>query len=691
MKRIGIFLICMMLVTSCVMVFFPIEIVKASGNTFYVGGSGPGNYTTIQSAIDAASPGDTVFIYEDSSPYIENIIVNKSINILGEYKDTTIIDGNGKNYVICINAENVKINDLSFRNTSKELVTYGSGIKIQYSSNILISDCIVTDAMAGITITDSQNNHVSYCDISDNSVGILLVNSSNNLIDFNTVSDNQGSFGSNMPGTWSISGGIVFSKSSKNILKNNNLSNNFVGLIFIDLTPESNIKKNDFDNNIDSSNTINWYPVYYFFNKTGLTINNLKTTYLTLAFCNNCQITNCNIDSGDSISLISSNNCIISHCNSSNNFIGISITGSNEYSSNNNIIQNCNMSNNFYNGFGISYGTGNIISNCIMRNNGFPSSVYQAPTTSILNNKLYNDGLMGDIDSKIENNTVNDKNLYYFSNKKDIKLDGEPIGQVCFINCSNCSVVNTEISHTGAPIIIALSNNILIHNCKIQDNTYLSIQTVESNNIKIQQCKIQNNFAGIYMQSTSDSEISDCNISNNRFTGIALITYSNNNIIKNCNIDNSSSYKLIFIMPLGNILIGGFSDGNLIYNCSITNSLNYGISVFYSSNNHIYQNKFINNYINAMCTSSGNYWDDNEKGNYWDDYEELYPNASKIWWKGVWDTPYDITGGNNQDKFPLIKPEGKSKNKSITIDNPLLRFLENYPIFYQLLHRVLNL
>ena len=33
------------------------------GNTLYVGGSGEGNYTKIQDAINNASDGDTVFVY----------------------------------------------------------------------------------------------------------------------------------------------------------------------------------------------------------------------------------------------------------------------------------------------------------------------------------------------------------------------------------------------------------------------------------------------------------------------------------------------------------------------------------------------------------------------------------------------------------------------------------------------------
>ena len=49
----------------------------ASGNVIYVGGIGPGNYSTIQEGIDAANPGDTVNVF--SGTYYENVIVNKTI------------------------------------------------------------------------------------------------------------------------------------------------------------------------------------------------------------------------------------------------------------------------------------------------------------------------------------------------------------------------------------------------------------------------------------------------------------------------------------------------------------------------------------------------------------------------------------------------------------------------------------
>jgi hypothetical protein len=87
-----------------------------SGTIFYVGGSGPDNYTRIQEAIENASNGDTVFVYDDSSPYYENLVIDKSIYLIGENQDCTIINGSKLNSLldtIEIKANNVYISGLS--------------------------------------------------------------------------------------------------------------------------------------------------------------------------------------------------------------------------------------------------------------------------------------------------------------------------------------------------------------------------------------------------------------------------------------------------------------------------------------------------------------------------------------------------------------------------------------------------
>ena len=100
----------------------------SNGNTLYVGGSGPGNYSKIQDAIDNASLGDTVFVYSYSSPYYENVYIkyDKTINLIGENKYFTVIDGNKSGHVVRINGvEGVTISGFTIRNSGEG----GSGIE----------------------------------------------------------------------------------------------------------------------------------------------------------------------------------------------------------------------------------------------------------------------------------------------------------------------------------------------------------------------------------------------------------------------------------------------------------------------------------------------------------------------------------------------------------------------------------
>ncbi|MHA2367036.1 MAG: hypothetical protein ACXAC7_23995, partial [Candidatus Hodarchaeales archaeon] len=65
--------------------------IQNRGDTLYVGGSGPDNYSSIQGAVNAAQDGDTIFVY--SGVYFENVLIPKTVTLIGEDKETTIIDG----------------------------------------------------------------------------------------------------------------------------------------------------------------------------------------------------------------------------------------------------------------------------------------------------------------------------------------------------------------------------------------------------------------------------------------------------------------------------------------------------------------------------------------------------------------------------------------------------------------------
>jgi parallel beta-helix repeat protein len=93
------------LVVGIVLLFLGSGIPTIKGNnlaplsyTLYVGGTGPGNYTRIQDAINVSVDGGTIFVYNNSSPYHESIQVIHSVTLLGEDQETTIIDEDSHEY-----------------------------------------------------------------------------------------------------------------------------------------------------------------------------------------------------------------------------------------------------------------------------------------------------------------------------------------------------------------------------------------------------------------------------------------------------------------------------------------------------------------------------------------------------------------------------------------------------------------
>ena len=109
------------------------------GNTLYVGGSGPGNYTTIQAAINASTDGDTIFVY--SGVYHEKLRIFKAIHLIGESKTTaiieTVISNNGE--LILIGSNNVTISGFTlYPNSDSE--SYCTIISVFNSNNITISE-----------------------------------------------------------------------------------------------------------------------------------------------------------------------------------------------------------------------------------------------------------------------------------------------------------------------------------------------------------------------------------------------------------------------------------------------------------------------------------------------------------------------------------------------------------------------
>jgi parallel beta-helix repeat protein len=166
-------------------------------NILYVGGSGEGNYTRIQDAIDNASDGDTVFVYDDSSPYYDNVTIDKQIQLIGENKDTTIMDAQKKGSVIFIINNSVTVTGFTLQNSGDEF--YNGGVEIRSNHNLITENIIIFNKI-GVSIKDCEENTVSKNIIRNNTEGvhpniyyggIFIKNSNYNLIIENIIKNND--------------------------------------------------------------------------------------------------------------------------------------------------------------------------------------------------------------------------------------------------------------------------------------------------------------------------------------------------------------------------------------------------------------------------------------------------------------------------------------------------------------------
>lgn len=158
----------------------------SSGKWLYVGGSGPGNYTTIQGAISAAKSADTVFVY--SGTYSEYIKINKAINLIGEDKNTTIINGIDYLLAVTIEANNINVTNFQITNGHTYNVWFGD---TEYSS---ISNCIIHSSRWNGTCISQLSNKckVSNCDFYYNKIGIVIYGTNALILDCNIFSNGNG-------------------------------------------------------------------------------------------------------------------------------------------------------------------------------------------------------------------------------------------------------------------------------------------------------------------------------------------------------------------------------------------------------------------------------------------------------------------------------------------------------------------
>ena len=208
-------------------------------------------YRYIQDGIDNASDGDTIFVY--SGTYYENVIVDKTVDLTGEDRNSTIIDGLNKGSVIKVKTESVSIENFTLRNGTHGV--YDDYDKTSISHNIIINN------NKGIGSSYSENVNITGNIISENNYGITFYRTEDNIIKGNHILSNK-KIGilfdlATMPGL-----GCENNSVSYNIIQKNAIG------IYLYSSPDNNINYNNFYQNIvdasfDFTGRNNWNYNYW--------------------------------------------------------------------------------------------------------------------------------------------------------------------------------------------------------------------------------------------------------------------------------------------------------------------------------------------------------------------------------------------------------------------------------------------
>jgi parallel beta-helix repeat protein len=243
-------------------------IVKANfdARIWTVDDDGPADFNNIQEAINNANSSDTIFVH--NGVYYENVVVNKTVTLIGEDNNSTIVDGNKAETVIHITANNVTMKNFTIRKSG--MYPY-SGILVENCIGVVINNSIVVSNYEGIDLLYSFNNVICNNTISNNYLGVYLYSSNNNVLSDNTISSNNyhgvylySSNNNTISGNTISSNnydGVYFYSSTDNVLSGNTISsNNYHGVYFTHSSDNNTIYHNNFNNTIQalSESTNSW-------------------------------------------------------------------------------------------------------------------------------------------------------------------------------------------------------------------------------------------------------------------------------------------------------------------------------------------------------------------------------------------------------------------------------------------------
>lgn len=574
----------------------------------YVGGSGPGNYTKIQDAINEACSGDTIYVYDDSAPYFEQVVVNKSITLIGEDKNSTEINGSFLDTMV--DTLSVVHDDVVIRGfciTHNQGYYYQAAVKIT-GNNTVLSHCIIKrNDWIGIYVVDASFCRIEDCELYQNLVAIHLVGSRGNILRNCVCHDNA-------------DGITLFSKSHDNqlidcicsgnhfdnMLIQQSSGNQIIGCVCqygysgvsLPYAPNTRMRNNmlidnyanfgigsssllDFYCDIDTSNTINGKPMYYLIEQDNLVFDetaeigflglvnchtiSVKNQYFSnnfegmlLAGTTDSVIENCSFrnNDGHGMFLLSCRNTTIEECRFSNSFWdGIFL-----FDSSLNCIFNCSLEGSLA-GVNLDFSTQNTLSALTIDECRVGISFDSSGSNILRGNAMRQCGLQvaGNTFADYRNdatssNTVNGRPLYYYTDEINRTIPSDA-GQVLLINCTGCVVSQCHLSNASIGLELAFSSNNRVEDNILANNSVVGIDLdgSENDNNIIRNNRLRGNNYGVDVDSSSRNLFQD-NLLTENSLGVSFDACGENTMIGN--IIQGGAYGVFLVSSWNNVFTG---------------------------------------------------------------------------------------------------------------------------------------
>ena len=619
----------------------------------YVDDDGPADFSSIQVAVNAASPGATIIVRNGT--YTENVDVDRAVTIISESgpEHTEVKAANSKDSVFYVTADAVNISGFSVSGGS-ELFSYSSY------------------ATAGIWLYGVKDCNISENVLSDNCCGLYVIDSGNCTLNGNRAESNEI--------------GIYLYGSEENSLRNNSMENNSYNFAIPSASTEQDI---------DESNTVDGKPIYYLVNESDLVLDSGSDAGTVYCIdCQNVTVRDLNL-SGNYYGLYLYNT-VDSHfenLSSSENDYGFYISGSTGLNFTDN-----NASSNYYGLY-------------------IEDSEWETLSGNRMEGNTYNFGIEGDCVSQSvpdveSSNLLDGKPLYILSGVSDYVLDAQSdAGSVCLLNCLNITVRDLVFRDGRFGVYLSGTERAAIENNTFSDNRY-GVYLEDSGNSKVEGNEFSGNSRGIYLTASSGNALANNTLSGNSGYGIYIsesqyntisgnnasgsyagiqADYSNGNtFLKNIASNNTLGFCLLdsdyntltsntansnsesgFDLTISqhNTLSGNTASenargitlqgwtgeistaDNILFANTVSNNSELGIWFTAAANNTLYGNSFDN--IKNVKDTGYNIWN-TTSGNYWSDY-----TGSDADGNGIGDTPYVINSmTGSKDYLPICREPG---------------------------------